>query len=235
MFLALLFLINLSGDKVLQNVEKAMTLPLDMGSTMKMVLVESNGTERQRTMKTWTKDKNKRLMKFLEPADVKGVGFLILSDEEMYIYMPAFGKIRRIASHTKHQSFMGSDFSYEDIGEIEYTKKYDAKIIDESEKSYTLELSPKPKSNLEYSKTIMYVDRETFLPDSSKLFDKGGNLYKIMRIVDVGKIKDYWITKKLTMENVKNGHKTLLEMVDIKVDIGITDEIFTKRNLKRAK
>ena len=174
-------------------------------------------------------------MKFKSPAEVKGVGFLVLSDNEMYIYMPAFGKIRRIASHSKKQSFMGSDFSYNDMGNTNYSDDYNAKLVKEEKDYYLLKLIPKTdRKDIEYSKILMYVNKKTYLPDSSKSYDKSGSLYKIMKNLKIAKINGFWIPVKVLMKNVKRSHKTIMEMNDIKIDGNLSENLFTKRNLKRA-
>ena len=91
----------------------------DQFSIMKMTLFDKSDKKKTRKRilltKAWNKRDKKRLIKFLSPADVKGFGFLVLEpdspSEKMYLYLPAFKKIRRIAGSAKSRSFMGSDFS----------------------------------------------------------------------------------------------------------------------------
>ena len=222
---------SLSGNDILKKVDQAMKGPENASSLVKMTLIDSKGHKKYRTVYMWSKG-SKRLMKFKSPAEVKGVGFLVLSDDEMYIYMPAFGKIRRIASHSKKQSFMGSDFSYNDMGNTSYSDDYNATLIKEGEDYYLLKLVPK-NNNLEYSKILMYVNKENYLPDSSKFYDRSGSLYKVMRNLKVVNIKGYWIPAKISMYNIKKSHKTIMEMSNIKVDARISEKLFTKRNLRR--
>jgi len=231
----LILIFMLTGNEILKKVEDTYNAPKDRVSVVKMVLVESDGSEKEREMKIWMKGKEKKLFVFKSPADVKGVGFLVLSDEELYLYLPAFKKIRRIASHVKNEPFMGTDFSYNDLAKTEFTKNYDAKIKDENKNQYILELIPKPGSDVDYSKLIMFVNKKVFLPDSIKFFDRGGNLFKIMRNRDFNRVKNYWTIKEIEMENVKDKHKTIMKTIKEELDTGISDKIFTKRYLKRAK
>jgi len=225
----------LTGNEILKKVEDTYNAPEDRVSEVKMILVESDGSQKEREMKFWMKGKHKKLFVFRAPADVKGVGFLVLSDNELYLYLPAFKKIRRIASHVKNEPFMGTDFSYNDFAKSEFTKNYNAKILEENENQYVLELLPKPESDVNYSKLIMFVNKKVFLPDSIKFFDKGGNFFKIMRNRKFNQIKSYWVIGEVEMENVKDKHKTIMQTIKEDVDVGLSDKIFTKRNLKRAK
>ncbi len=230
----LFLFIMFTGNEILKRVEDTYNAPSDRVSEIKMLLLESDGSKKEREMKIWMKGKYKKLFVFKNPAEVKGVGFLVLSDEELYLYLPAFKKIRRIASSLKNESFMGTDFSYNDLAKSEFTKNYNAEIKNENEKEYILELFPKPESDVEYSKLIMFVNKEIFLPDSVKFFDKGKNLFKIMRNKKFNKIKDYWVIGEIEMENVKDKHKTIMITLKEDLDTGLSDEIFTQRNLKRA-
>lgn len=230
----LFLFIMLTGNEILKRVEDTYNAPKDRVSEVKILLLESGGSQKEREMKIWMKGKYKKLFVFKNPAEVKDVGFLVLSDNELYLYLPAFKKIRRIASSLKNESFMGTDFSYNDLAKSEFTKNYNAEIKNENEKQYILELSPKPESDVEYSKLIMFVNKDVFLPDSVKFFDKGKNLFKIMRNKKFNKIKDYWVIGEIEMENVKDKHKTIMITLKEELDIGLSDEIFTQRNLKRA-
>ncbi len=237
-FLILLFLVSkntfaLTGEELLKKAEDAMNAPQDREVTDKMVLVKKDGSQKQREIKVYQKGNHKRLLIFLSPADVKGVGFLSLSDDEMYLYLPAFRKIRRIASHIKNEDFMGTDFSYEDLAETEYTDDYAATLKDEGENAYILELKPKENADVSYSKQLMWVDKETYIPKRTEYYSKSGMLIKVMTAESIEKIDGYWFPRKMTMETVKSGHKTLLELVEIKHDSGLGDDFFSQRNLKR--
>ncbi len=231
MYILLMFLSGIAGNTILKNVDIAVKGPKKAYSKVKMVLINNRGYKKIREIEMWSSG-NRRLMKFKSPKEVKGVGFLVLSDIEMYIYMPAYGKIRRIASHTKNQSFMGSDFSYNDMGNINYADDYNAKLIKEGKTYYKLKLIPKQRES-QYSKVVMYVNKETFLPDSSRFFDKKGNLYKIMKNKKVKKIGAFWIPVYITMRNVKKNHTTVMSIYDIDINLDIKNSLFTKRQLKR--
>lgn len=230
----LLILSMFTGNEVLKKVEDVYNAPSDRVAEVKMILVEPDGDKKIREMKVWMKGKYKKLFVFKSPADVKGIGFLVLSDDELYLYLPAFKKIRRIASHVKNEAFMGTDFSYNDLAKSEFTKNYNAEIKEENENQYVLELIPRSDSDVEYSKLLMFVNKKIFLPDSVKFFDKGKNLFKIMRNKNFNQIKNYWVISKIEMENIKDKHKTIMETIKEELDVGLSDEIFTQRNLKRA-
>jgi len=222
------------GDVILKKAEDAMNASKDRTATMKLTLIDKDGDSKVRVIKMWQLGKEKRLIKFLSPADVKGVGFLVLSDNEMYLYMPAFKKIRRIASHVKNESFMGTDFSYNDIGKCQYTKDFTAEIKEQTEEEYVLELTPTPKSDVDYAKLIMRVDKSNYIPSKVEYYNKKGTLLKVMKNENIEKVDDYWTPRKVTMKHLKTEHKTIMELVKVVHDTGLKKEMFSKRMLKRA-
>lgn len=224
---------DLTGDEILAKVDSVLNAPKDMVAIEKMTLIEKEGTQKVRDLKFYQKGQW-RLVRFLTPADVKGVGFLRLAEDRMYLYMPAFRKIRRIASHVKNERFMGTDFSYEDMSETEYTDNYVAKLSKDEPDQYVLELTPKPKTDVSYSKLVITVDKSTFFYTRIEYYSKRDRLQKILNVENMEKIGGYWMGKTMVMETVKSGHKTVLELAKIEYDTGLSDKIFTQRNLKRA-
>ncbi|MGC8745470.1 MAG: outer membrane lipoprotein-sorting protein, partial [Candidatus Saccharicenans sp.] len=195
------------------------------------------GEEKRRELLIWTKNNPGRdawrLMKFLTPADIKDLGLLVLGEEQMYLYMPEFERIRRIASHNKKESFVGSDFSYDDLGTSGFSAFFVPAFKGEDEKSWQLELKRKPEAKKQYSKIIMTVDKVSGLPVRLELYDDAGELFKI-ETQENTRVGKYWIPTKFTMENVKAKTATTLELKNVKVDQKLSPEIFTERNLKRS-
>ena len=222
------------GNAILKKVEATLNAPEDRVATMAMELVDKNGKVKKRVIKIYQKGEDKRLIRFLEPADVKGVGFLVLSDNEMWLYMPAFHKIRRIASHTKNENFMGTDFTYDDMAQSKYSEDYTAKVLEDSPRTVKLELTPKPGSDVNYSKLIMTVDKSNWVPTRVEFYDKAGRLKKVLTNSQVEKIDGYWTVKEMTMEDVQDKHKTILRLTEVKHDTGLRSTIFTKRFLRRV-
>jgi len=224
----------LTGNEILKKVEQTLTAPKDRIAVMKMELVDKQGNVKHRTVKIYQKGQHKRLIRFLSPADVKGVGFLALSDDRMWLYMPAFHKIRRIASHVKHEKFMGTDFTYDDMAQSNYTEKFNATILKQDKKTYTLELIPKPDADVDYKKLIMVVNKATWIPDKIEFYDTRGRLLKIMTNLDVVQIDGYWTPKKIVMEDVQADHRTVMTLVEVQHDAGLKDRMFSQRFLKRS-
>jgi len=234
-------ILTLSGQTaqtILQRVDEhnsGSQAPADIQMTMIMKIHDGN-TVKTRELKAWTKNIHDaddwRIMKFLSPADVAGIGLLVLAENQMYLYLPEFRRIRRIASSTKKSSFQGSDFSYHDLETLDFSGSYHPTIMDQTENSWRLELLRKEGADRPYAKIRMTVDKETYMPLSMEMYDEDGDLWKKMNN-EIQKVGQYHIASRIRIEDKKKGSYTTLKMRDIEVDQGIDDEVFTQRFLKR--
>lgn len=221
--------------KMVDAVNNGSKAPVDTQMTMVMK-IHKGSSVKTRELKAWTKNNSDsedwRIMKFLSPADVAGIGLLVRADNQMYLYLPEFRRIRRIASSSKKNSFQGSDFSYHDLDTGDFSASYHAEIKTENEKSWLLELNRKETADRPYEKILVRVDKENYMPLMMEMYDKNGVIWKKMtnEIKTVGK---YQVISHIKIEDKKKGSHTTLEMKDIKVDQGIEDTVFSQRFLKR--
>lgn len=215
---------------ILKKVDQVLFQPRDQTSSIRMVLTDRNGNERVREAAVWQKGSDKRLFRFTKPASEAGIAFLSLPDDLMYLYMPAFGRERRIASHVRNQSFAGTDFSYEDMETKEYASTYSGRILREEGNLYILELTSLPGIRSDYSKMIVAVNKQTFTPERSESFDRGGNLAKTATYT-WQRQGNYWFPREIFLKDEKKGSSTLMMMSEVKFDTNISDQVFTVRNL----
>jgi outer membrane lipoprotein-sorting protein len=153
----------------------------------------------------------------------------------MYLYLPAFRKVRMIASHVKNQNFAGTDFSYDDMSSFSFAKDYDSQLIESSDTFYSLKLTPKPELEKDYSQLKMWINKDSFVPSKIEYYDKNGNLWKTLTFDKIEKTGKYQIAKQMEMKDLKKSHSTKMIVNEIKLDSGLSDDIFTKRNLKRTR
>ncbi len=224
----------LTGQEVLNKVEESLTGYVDQSLTAEVTLgkTEEKKVEETRIMKIWSAGKNKRVVKFVQPSNVKDIGILVLSEDEMYIYLPAYKKIRRIQGSMKDQNFQGTDFSYREIGSFEYSKNYNPNILAENEKTIILELIKKLTSDVPYSKIIMYVDKINFLPEKLEMFEKN-EIRKVLTILNRDKKGKYWVLTHIRMEDIHKKHFTEIKVKEVTFDSGLESKgIFTQRFLQ---
>ena len=226
---------ELSALDIVKKMDAVVNAPKDQKMSLTMILIDKNGNEKKRQTEMYQKGDETRLIRFLSPADQKGISFLSLPDDVMYLYLPAFRKIRRIASHVKNESFAGTDFSYDDLSSFKYAEEYNPKLLETTDEFYILELTPKPDIKKDYSKLKMWVRKDNFYPAKIEHFDKGGNLWKVMERRKIEKKGSYWVALEMEMKDLKKSHSTKSITEAIELDSGLSDQIFTKRNLKKVK
>lgn len=223
---------DLTGEEILKKEEENRA---DSEITIsEMTIVHKSGAKRVRKIKAWMKGDDYTLVKFLSPANVKGTGFLSVKDDD-WLYLPALGKVRRIATKEKGGSFMGSDFSYDDVGSGSFVEDYNAKLlgIEEYERHdcYVLELLPKNPKDVSYSKLKRWVDKKNFYSVKTEYYDKHGDLLKIMYPSEFEKIEELWMAKRMEMRNVQKGSKTIIVVKEVQLNPEIPDQMFTTRQL----
>ena len=215
----------------------------DSSSDMVMVLINANNQKRERKMKMIALEKNagdKSLMTFISPADVKGTKFLsyehINKDDDQWLYMPSIKRVKRIASKNKSGSFMGSEFSYEDLSSFtveKYSFKGDAEEVTlDGKKMYKGERSPVSKDS-GYKRQISWTDAKTFLIHKVEYYDRKHELLKTATMADYKKISGVWRVGKMTMVNHQNDKSTILEWKNETIKNGLKERDFHKRVLKK--
>ena len=219
-------------NDILQKVDVVLYTAEDQQNKVTIILIDKNGDESKREADVLQKGNDMRLFRFTSPASQAGIAFLSLQNDVMYIYMPAFGKERRIASHVKNQKFAGTDFSYDDMEAKLHSSKYDPELIDQDSETYTLKLVPKPGLKTDYSKQVMKINKQDFYPVTAEYFDKGGNKIK-EATYQYEKVGNYWSAKEILMKDVKSNHSTKMIVSDVVLDQGLSDDEFTVRKLKQ--
>jgi len=233
----------ISNVELAQKSDAVMSGYGDAISEMQMTLVNANNQERTRTMKSKVLEKeggDKSLMEFLTPADVKGTKFLSYEhankDDDQWLYLPALKRVKRIASKNKSGSFMGSEFSYEDLTAFNIEKyNYSGDALEVSvngTKMYKSERIPNSK-NSGYTKQVSWTTTDTFLTMKVDYYDRKKELLKTATFADYKKISGVWRIGKITMVNHQNDKSTILVWKNETIKNGLRDKDFNKRVLKR--
>jgi len=210
-------------------------------------LINKRGQERIRdTLRRWKdydgKDgvDEKTVIFFQSPPEVQGTGFLnwsyidINKDDDQWLYLPALRKIKRISASDKEDSFMGTDFTFDDMGDRqveEDTHKRIGQETFENRKCYIVESIPKEKEYMYSKKLLWVVDGEWIVPQV-EFYDRKGRLLKHLH-VKWHKVQGIWTWKDCVMKNDQTDHKTVIEVKDTKFNLGFKDTLFTQRTLRR--
>lgn len=241
----------MTADDIMQQVDQQAE-PLSMRSNMTMVLVDSKGKQRVRSMQSVSaqfEGINKSLMFFLEPSDVRGTGFLMFdyeeanADDDQWMLLPSLGKAKRIASGDKTGSFMGSDFTYSDMSKHNL-EEWTYELVKEDDiggvKVWVIESTPINNAvvgKTGYTKAIVYVRQDNFqITRAISYLPKNGEV-KLMNVGSYVEIGGYWLPTETQMVSQKNGHtvhRTLMRMENIDVDFEVNPDDFTLTRLERG-
>jgi len=235
---------KISGQQIIENVYNRPT-GNDQQADLTMSLINSRGDERVRTIRQFTKDfgeMEKKIMFFKSPADVRNTSFMNWSyedenkDDDQWIYLPALKKIKRISSDSKSDYFMGSDFTYDDLGD-RHPSQDTHKLIGEEmiggESCYVVKSIPKDE-NYMYSKTVTWIIRNKWIGLKKDFYDEDEDLLKTLTVKKFEKISGYWIILSTEMHNVPKNHRTLIQLSNVTLDSGISDTQFTERMMRRG-
>lgn len=216
-------------------------------SDLEMVLIDAYGSRITRKMEgkvlEVSDDGDKSLNIFLNPKDVKGTKMLTWShkskDDKQWLYLPSLKRVKKISSKNKSSAFMGSEFSYEDLGSQE-VEKYSFKYIKEGksisgEKVHFIERVPKSKSG--YSKQIVQISKNHLNAVYIEYFDRKGELLKV---ADVQKFVAYKVKGKkiyraslIHMKNLQTKKESIFKWNNRKLGVKLKKNIFTKRAMKK--
>ena len=217
----------------------------DQTSNLTMTLINKSGKERVRKIKQFTKDMGdmeKSIMFFQSPADVKNTSFMnwTYDDEsksdDQWIYLPALKKTKRISSDSKSDYFMGSDFTYDDLGDRKLDDDTHELLREETIDGvayYVVESTPKDEDYM-YTKTITWIRKDSFIGLKKEFYDEDEDLLKTLHIKKFEKISGFIIITNSEMHNVQKDHKTKMVLSDIKINTGISDSKFTERMMMRG-
>lgn len=213
---------------------------------MQLTLVKKNGDKRDRKMVSWAMDERKdtkKIMFFTYPGDVKGTGFLTWDydqadkEDDKWLYLPAMKKTRRISgASSKTDYFMGTDFTYDDMGGRnvdEDTHKLLREEMRDGHKCWVVESVPKDAREI-YSRKLTWIRQDCDTAVYVEFYDKLDKLHRVMTVQDVQKVQGFWTVMKMEMKNVQNGHATQITVSKPQYDMGVNKSLFTVAKLEKG-
>jgi outer membrane lipoprotein-sorting protein len=216
-----------------------------------MLITDEQGRKRQRqfTILRWDQPPpsekeesqyagdQKYYVYFHRPADVNKMVFMVWkhvgADDDRWLYLPALDLVKRIASKEKRTSFVGSHFFYEDVSGRNINADVH-ELIDTTENYYVLKNTPKEPEAAEFSYFKMWIHRSTFLPIKIEYFNDREEKYREYQALKVETVQGFPTVTQSRMKDTRIGGETLLEYRDVQYDIGLPEDIFTERYLRRA-
>ncbi len=222
----------------------------DMRAKVVMNLITDSGQKRTRVLTMLRKndpksEDQKYFLYFHEPGDVRRMAFLVWKyperDDDRWIFVPALNMARRVAASDSRSSFVGSDFTYEDVSGRDIGA--DTHTLLREEKlgaSDCFVVQSVPKARMDYTKKLSWIDKATSLPVKEEYYDAQNELARVFTADKVeeftaqggGRKASFSIVTQRTMKNVKSGHRTEVTYSDVALNLGLEDALFTERSLQ---
>lgn len=187
------------------------------------------------SLQSWSEGTTKSFILITAPLRDKGTTFLKINNE-MWQYVPKVEKIIKIPPSMMLQSWMGSDFTNDDlVKESSLVDDYSYKLLAEEKNSYQIELIPKPEAAVTWAKIIYWVTKDTYVPLKEEFYDEDGALVRVMRFEEITKLADRYFPMRWVMEpqtEDKQGHSTTVTIKKIVFDQPLEKNIFSMQALK---
>lgn len=217
-----------------------------LSANISLTITEKGGSSRSRTISITTKSYadglEKRIIKFIEPADVRGTSMLVVdnknSADEMWIYLPALKKTRRIVTSEKGKSFMSSEFSNADMTSptiSDFTHKHLEKSGTNNQ--WIIESTPVNEDKAEeygYSRKISYISIDKSQVQKMEFYNFDNELFKIIEIKSIFPLSDgKYLVKNMVANNLNTNRKSEILFSNISEGVKVDDSNFTIQNLER--
>jgi len=239
---------DLTADDILDRMQIEGDVLAEGSMIMQMQFdnVYSDGTTASNTFAGLSKP-NMSLMVFLEPEDVQGTIFLTLdpkaedADTRLWLYLPLLGIPKELVSEeARGGSFAGSSISYEDIGGDDQREDYDAVLIgeevltvgNEDRTAYVLESTAKPDADEDIVRTVLWVDKESFVMLKMEAYNDLGNLEQALDVIELGEFEGHLVVDGMHARDVLEESETTITFLERRRPAGeIPDEVFDPENL----
>jgi hypothetical protein len=238
---------RLTADEIARRVQDRDT-GRDSRASMRMKLFDRHGRSRERalTLLSLKGPSDRLLIRFTYPNDIRGTGFLVWehpnAEDERFLYLPSLGRVRRIAGSETQESFVGSDFTYEDIGGRELDE-YTYSIADENASwtpagaaarpAWRLE-SRRKDASAELPRVVSTILKDSFVVAGADIFNRRNERQKVYTVGRLERIEGIWTVMSSEMTNAIEKSRTELTIEKIDYNVGLKEPDFTRRELERG-
>lgn len=187
---------------------------------------------------------DRSLTRFTYPNDINGTGFLVWenpdTDDERFLYLPSLGRVRRIAGSETQDSFMGSDFTYEDIGGREFGD-YTYRLIDDTSRWTAPDGTGHPVFRLEsrnrdpkakFPRVVSLVRQDNFVVVRGEIHNRRDELQKVFDVKKLERVNGIWTVLEMVMVDTLQKTRTELVVEQVEYNVGLTAADFSRRALE---
>jgi len=218
--------------------------PKGARARVEMVLTSARKTQRRRDLIVWSQKRDGRvasLVRIFAPPDVAGTSFLLKErkrgPDDMWLYVPALKRVRRIVGRAREGRFLGSDFTYSDL-EARGLKRATYRRLPDDRigrfRCFVVEARPRPGSGSPYQRIVAWIRMDNYVAIRLKMYDRHGRLAKKLFVRRIGHVGGRVVIKESRMVTMSSRTSTVLRLLSTRSLAGRTQGIFTVRNLERG-
>lgn len=233
---------ELAVEEIVQKANQAAYYTGNDGrADVEMTITDKGGSTRTRSfslLRMNTENGNQKFYLFFKkPADLYKQAFLVWKEagdkpDSRWLWLPALNLNKRIAPGEKRTSFVGSDFVYEDVSGRNLGEDHH-ELVETTDTHYLIKNTPKNPGDVEFTHYTVQIDKKTFLPMRAEYFDRNSKLYRIVEATRVETIQDFPTVIESRVRDLNTGSSTVNAFSNIKYNIGLKENIFTERFLRR--
>ncbi|MBE0657564.1 MAG: outer membrane lipoprotein-sorting protein [Bryobacteraceae bacterium] len=198
-------------------------------------------SKRKITTKRWTyirlgsAGESKAVLRFTEPAEVKGVALLIHNHpdraSDQWMWTPAVARDRRIALQDRRTRFFGTDFTFEDLEERDVDRS-SYKLLGEENGAWKIESEPKPEARSQYDKVLLWIRKDNYVFIQAESYSKD-KLVRRLKYSDIERVQGIWTARTLEMHDLGRNSRTILKLEELQYNVPLQPSQFTLQSLRR--
>ena len=213
----------------------------DGRSEVRMTITDGQGREQQRqfTILRLNEEQGGRqhfYVAFSRPADVRDTVFMVTKnidrDDDRWLYLPGLDLVRRISAGDKRTSFVGSHFFYEDVSGRQPTEDKHL-LTDTTAEHYVVDSIPKDTSTADFASYRLWINKNHLLPEKIEYADAQGEVYRRVEVLAVEEIQGFPTVMRSQVSDLRSGGNTVMEFGFVSYDIGLPEDVFSERSLRR--
>ena len=199
--------------------------------------IKTPSYERAVKMKTWTKGRDFALVRVLEGGPRETGMMTLKREKQLWNYLPQAGRVMKLPSGMMGDSWMGSDFTNDDLVRgsslaSDYVARVDRTLEHDGRKAWFVTLTPRPDAKVVWGKVEMLLDRQTCLPLEQRFYDEESALTRRMTFSDIKQVGWRSFPMKLTVIPAEKGRQTAITYQSIELDVDVADDTFSLRRLQ---
>ena len=216
----------MEGAELLARMDAAANRGQDAHLVLDVTVTDRQGTVAERTLEIWQKGAEKRLVRFTAPARLAGTSLLVPDGDTVYLYLPAYGRARRVIGEQRGDVFMGTDFSLEDLSRLSWSDEFTATVEADEGDLTRLRLLPKDAAAHRDAALRVWVRDADDLVARVEYLDAAGDVKRRLGFEDFRVDDGRVLAHRLSVEDLENKKKTTALVRAVDLDSGLSDPLF---------